>query len=485
MALTDAQIRSARPKEKAYKLFDAGGLYLELSPSGGKWWRFKYRYEGREKRLSLGTYPDVPLAGRKDRARGGFIEGAREKRDAARQVLANGVDPSMQRKAIKAAKGELAANSFEAVAREWMDKFAAQLAPKSAERKRRLLEREVFPWIGAKPIASVTAPDVLSVLRRIEGRGAGETTKRARVYCGQIFRYAIATGRAERDHTQDLKDALAPRVVTHRAAITDPKKIGGLLRAIDAYEGYFVTKSALRLAPLTFVRPGELRQAEWVEIDFEKAAWTIPAERMKMRQSHLVPLSWQALEVLKELHPLTGRGKYLFPSPRSSQRPMSDNAVLSALRRMGFGKEEMSGHGFRAMARTILDEVLQVRPDYIEHQLAHAVRDPNGRAYNRTAHLDGRRKMMQNWADYLDKLRTTIDNRDGDSQNVEVTVACCLVDGGKKSPTLGRQLKRKRERSTGDRRPARTGLWRKEISELLLEDGEGAGTQAGTTLNGP
>ena len=405
MGLTDATIRTAKPKQKAYKLFDGEGLYLEVSPSGGKWWRLKYRFNGKEKRLSLGTYPDVPLASTKNKVSGTMVTGAREKCQAARQLLAEGVDPSEHRKTMQSAKEELTANSVEAVTREWLVKFAARSKPSSTERKLKIFENDIFPWIGAKPIAMLTAPELLSVLRRIENRGAGEIAARAKMYCGQAFRYAVATGRAQRDPTQDLRDALAPRVTGHHAALTDPKSIGGLLRAIDAYEGYFVTKCALRLSPLVFVRPGELRNAQWDEFNLETAEWLVPAERMKMRQPHLVPLSKQALDILRELHPKTKYSLYLFPSVRSPKRPMSDVAILAALRRMGFEKDEMSAHGFRAMARTLLDEVLGFRPDYIEHQLAHAVRDPNGRAYNRTTHLPQRREMMQKWADYLDGLR--------------------------------------------------------------------------------
>jgi integrase len=333
------------------------------------------------------------------------ITGAREKREAARQLVAEGIDPSEHRKAMQVAKEELTANSFEAVTREWLVKFSARLKPDSMERKLKIFENDVFPWIGARPIGRLTAPEVLSVLRRIEDRGAGEIAARAKMYCGQAFRYAVATGRAERDPTQDLKDALAPRSTTHHAALTNPEAVGGLLRAIDAYEGYFVTKCALRFAPLVFVRPGELRNAQWKEFNLTAAEWIIPAERMKMQQPHLVPLSNQAVAILRELHPKTKSSDYLFPCARSSKRPMSDVAMLAALRRMGFSKDEMSAHGFRAMARTLLDEILGFRPDYIEHQLAHAVRDPNGRAYNRTTHLPQRREMMQKWADYLDALR--------------------------------------------------------------------------------
>lgn len=393
MSLTDTAVRNAKPGEKSIRLFDGGGLYLEVAPSGGKWWRLKYRHGGKEKRLSLGVYPDVSL---KD---------ARARRDEARKLLADGVDPSENRKATKAAKVERAANSFEVIAREWFAKKSPGWAESNSDKIMQRLEKDAFPWLGSRPIAEITPPELLKTLRRIEERGAIETAHRVRNYCGQIFRYAIATGRVERDPSADLRGALPAPVKEHRAAITDPKKIGELLRAMDDYQGQFVTKCALCIAPLVFVRPGELRKAEWAEFDLDKAEWNIPAERMKMREPHLVPLSTQAVAILQDLHALTGGGKYVFPGARTNGRPMSDNAILAALRRMGFAKDEMSGHGFRAMARTILDEVLQVRPDYIEHQLAHAVRDPNGRAYNRTAHLAERRKMMQLWADYLDKQK--------------------------------------------------------------------------------
>lgn len=393
MSLSDTAIKNAKPSTKPIKLSDEKGLFLLVTPAGGKWWRLKFRFGGKEKLLSLGTYPDISL---KD---------ARQRRDDARKLLANDIDPSEHRKAVKSAKTERAANSFEVVAREWFGKKSQGWAASNADKVMGRLENDAFPWLGARPIAEITPPEVLKVLRRIEERGAIESAHRVRNYCGQIFRYAIVTGRAERDPSSDLRGALPTPTKIHRAAITDPKAIGGLLRSIDSYKGLFVTKCALQLAPLTFVRPGELRKAEWAEFDLDKAEWNIPAERMKMREAHLVPLSAQAVEILRELYALTGDKEYVFPGARTNGRPMSDNAVLSALRRMGFGKDEMSGHGFRAMARTILDEVLQVRVDYIEHQLAHAVKDPNGRAYNRTAHLIERKKMMQQWADYLDKLK--------------------------------------------------------------------------------
>ncbi|MGH8078704.1 MAG: tyrosine-type recombinase/integrase, partial [Lysobacter sp.] len=360
------------------------------------WWRLDYRRPVTKQRntLSFGTYPDTGLAD------------ARAKRDEARKLLAAGVDPGEHRKAARAASEERAGNSFEVVAREWFAKQKTKWVKGHADKIMLRLENDVFPWLGSKAIADVTAKELLHTINRIADRGAVESAHRALQNCGQVFRYAIVTGRAERNPAADLRGALPTVKPTHHAAITDPDKVGGLLRAIDVYVGTFVTKCALRLAPLVFVRPGELRQAEWAEVELDDAAWNIPGEKMKMGEPHLVPLSEQAVAILCELQPLTGRGKYVFPSARSPKRPMSNNAVLSALRRMGFDKDEMSGHGFRAMARTILDETLHFRPDYIEHQLAHAVRDPNGRAYNRTAHLAERRKMMQAWADYLDTLKS-------------------------------------------------------------------------------
>jgi integrase len=393
--LTDTAIRKAKPANKPRRLFDGGGLYLEVAPSGGKWWRLKYRHGGKEKRLSLGTYPDTGLAD------------ARDKRDAARKLLAADVDPAQQRKAEKAASGERAANSFEVVAREWHAKqSAAKWSDSHGSRIMLRLQNDVFPWLGSRPVAEITGPELLGMLNRIANRGAVESAHRVLQNCGQVFRYAIATARAERNVAANLRGALPPVKPTHHAAITDPDNIGGLLRAMDGYNGSIVTRCALQLAPLLFVRPGELRHAEWAEIDLDAAQWNIPGDKMKMGEPHLVPLPAQAVAILRELHALTGSGRYCFPSARGRQRPMSNNAVNAALRRMGYDKDTMTGHGFRAMARTILDEVLHVRPDYIEHQLAHAVRDPNGRAYNRTAYLPERQAMMQQWADFLDTLKS-------------------------------------------------------------------------------
>ena len=388
MSLTATAIRNAKPGAKTRRMFDGQGLYLEVAPSGGKWWRFKFRFGGKEKRLSLGVYPEISL------------KAAREQRDEARKLLAGGVDPGENRKAKQAASAERSGNSFEAVAREWFAQKSPSWSPSHADRIMRRLERDVFPRVGQQPISEIAAPQLLDVVRRIEQRGAVETAHRALSNCGQVFRYAIATGCAKVDPSRDLRDALAPVNGKHFASVTDPKRAARMLRALDGYEGTPVVHSALRLAPLVFVRPGELRRAEWADIDLESAEWRFTVT--KTETQHIVPLSRQAVEILRELHPLTGSDRFVFPSARTKARPMSDNAVLAAMR---IDKDEMSGHGFRAMARTILDEVLGFRPDYIEHQLAHAVRDPNGRAYNRTAHLSERRKMMQQWADYLDGLK--------------------------------------------------------------------------------
>jgi integrase len=395
MPLTDTKIRNAKPREKATRLFDERGLYVEIAPAGGKWWRLKYRFQGKEKRLSLGVYPDVSL---KD---------ARGRRDEARKLLASGVDPSENRKATRLARSDRAANSFEVVTREWFGKYSPGWAESHSGRVIRLFERDIFPWLGGRPIANVTAAELLAVIRRIERRGAIDTAHRARTNCGQVLRYGVATGRCERDCSGDLRGALPPAKGKHFAATTEPAKLAGILRAMDGYEGDLIVRCALRLAPLVFVRPGELRKAEWKDIDLDTAEWRYIVTKTDV--PHIVPLSHQAVKVLRELQPLTGDGRYVFPGARTGARPMSDNAVLAAMRRMGIGKEEMSAHGFRAVARTILDEVLGFRPDFIEHQLAHAVRDPNGRAYNRTAHLADRKKMMQAWANYLDRLKAGAD----------------------------------------------------------------------------
>lgn len=392
MALTDTAIRALKPQSKPTKVTDSGGLFLLVNPKGGKWWRWRYRINGKEKLLSFGVYPDVGL------------REARERRDEARKQVAAGIDPSQNRKAVKAAQLERNSNAFGVIAREWLQKQSAIWSEANTKLITNRLEKNIFPWLGKRPIEEITAPELLKILERIESRGAIEIAHRCLNCCGQIFRFAIASGRAKYNPCPDLRGALTPFKGGHFASITDPEKVGELMRAIKGYHGGLVVKCALRLAPLVFVRPGELRHAKWSEFDFKKAVWTIPGERMKMKIDHIVPLSRQALEILKELQPLTGRGEWVFPGPQTNDRPISDNTVNAALRRMGYSGEEITSHGFRAMARTILDEVLHVRPDYIEHQLAHAVRDPNGRAYNRTAHLTERKKMMQQWADYLDDL---------------------------------------------------------------------------------
>ncbi len=396
MPLTDTAIRNAKAAAKPIKLSDERGLFLLVAPSGGKWWRFRYRFNGKHKSLSMGVYPDVPLIK------------ARKKRDEARQLLADGIDPSQNRKAMKSARMERAANSFEVVAREWFEKFKPKWAVSHSDKIIKRLENDVFPWLGGRPIAEITAPQVLSCLRRIEGRGALDTAHRAMQNCGQVFRYAVATGRAERDPTRDLKGALPPATHEHFAAITEPVAVGELLRAIDGFRGTFIVQCALRLAPMIFVRPGELRKARWAEFDLDKAEWRYLVTKTK--SEHLVPLASQAVAILRELQARTGHGDYLFPGARTNGRPMSDAAVNAALRRMGYDtRTEVTGHGFRAMARTILHQELGIAPEIIEHQLAHRVPDALGKAYNRTKFIKERQKMMQQWADYLDKLKAGAD----------------------------------------------------------------------------
>ena len=389
MALSDIEIRSARAEEKPIKLFDGGGLYLLVQPNGSRWWRFKYRFQGRELAVSLGVYPEVSL------------KLARERRDEARKKVAQGIDPSAERKAVKEAR----LVTFGGVAEEWLAIQAKTLAPVTYTKAKWMLTTFVYPRLGHRPIAEITAPELLGALRVIESRGRHETAHRTKQRVGQIFRYAIATGRAERDVSVDLRGALTPAVAKNHAAIIDPAQIGHLLRAIDGYAGQPATHAALKLAPLVFVRPGELRQAEWSEFNFETAEWRIPAARMKMRDHHVVPLSRQAIEILLELRPITDRSKYVFPSLRTNSRPMSENTINAALRRLGYGHEEMTGHGFRAMASTCLNEQ-GWHPDVIELQLAHTERNKVRAAYNRSTRLIERRTMMQAWADYLDSLRT-------------------------------------------------------------------------------
>ncbi|MCL5272695.1 MAG: tyrosine-type recombinase/integrase [Gammaproteobacteria bacterium] len=389
--LTVLKINSAKPKEKAYKLTDQKGLYLLVNPSGSKLWKLKYRFAGKEKKLSLGAYPEISLAE------------AREKQIDARRMLMNDVDPGLLKQSKKRSLRESAENSFESIAREWHTRFYSKWTKGHAERILIRLEQNIFPYIGKRPIMEIKAPEILAALRRVEARGAIETAHRIHQICGQVFRYAIATGRAERDPSADLRGALQPVVKRHHATIVDPIEVGKLLRNIHEYKGFQITKCALRLAPLVFVRPGELRKAEWNEFNLDAAEWRIPADKMKMRSVHIVPLSKQALDILQELASLTGHGKYVFPGLRSSRRPMSETTILGALRRLGYTSDEMTGHGFRSMASTLLNEQGWNR-DAIERQLAHAERNNIRAAYNYAEYLPERRKMMQWWADYLDEL---------------------------------------------------------------------------------
>jgi integrase len=385
--LSDTAIRNAKAKDKPYKLADEKGMFLLINPNGSKYFRYKYRFAGKEKTLALGVYPETGL------------KAARDKRDKAKKQIAEGIDPSIIRKIKKAGSLE---NTFKAIAEEWLDKKCND----KSDRPLRLLSY-VLPWLGNRPITDILPRDILACLRWVEDRGTVYSAHKSLQICGQVFRYAVATGRADRDITQDLKGALSTTDKEHFAAITEPKQVAELLRAIDGYQGTFPAICALKLAPLVFQRPGELRAAEWQHIDLDEKEWRIPGHKMKMRQDHIVPLSTQAVNILKELQPLTGHGRFAFPSERTpnGDRCMSENTLNAALKRLGYGKDVMTCHGFRAMARTILDEVLGVRVDFIEHQLAHAVKDPNGRAYNRTAHLPERHKMMKLWAEYLDSLK--------------------------------------------------------------------------------
>ena len=395
MALTDTKIKQAKPKDKDYKLSDAKGLFLLVTKKGAKYWRFKYRFASKEKLLSIGVYPLVTL------------KQARKACDLAKEQLGQGIDPSQAKKAKKAELAAAQANNFEAIALEWHKQQSAKWSESYTAKVLRAIERDLFPHIGTLPLDQISPPQLLAVFKRIEKRGATESAHRVKQITGQVYRYAVATGRAQRDITPDLKGALAPAQKKHFPAITEPEQVGRLLNMIDGYEGTQTVRAALKLAPLVFVRPKELRCAEWSEIDFYKAEWRIPGSKMKMGEDHIVPLSKQALSILEEQKLLTGHwGGYVFPSARSPRRPMSDNAILSAFRNMGISKDEMTGHGFRAMARTLLDEVLGERVELIEHQLAHAVKDSLGRAYNRTTHLPKRKEMMQRWADYLDDLQS-------------------------------------------------------------------------------
>jgi len=394
MKLSDISVRKAKPESKAYKLADGGGMYLEVMPNGSKYWRLKYRFNGKEKRLALGVYPDVSLAL------------ARERKQDARTLLAKGVDPSENKKAVKTAKFEKSENSFEVVAREWIASHMANKAASHRDKVVRRFELYIFPWLGNKPIADITTPQILETIKRIEKLGILETAHRALQTCGQVFRYAVQTGRAIRDITADLKGALPPSRTVHMASFTEPNEVAELLRAIDGFKGTLTVQCALRLAPLVFVRPSELRMAKWIDIDLEAGEWRYLVSKTKT--DHLVPLPRQAIEILREIHPLSGHGKYVFMGGHSPLKPMSESAINAALKRMGYDtKTQITGHGFRAMARTILHERLNIDPHIIEHQLAHKVPDTLGAAYNRTKFIEQRKSMMQLWADYLDSLKAS------------------------------------------------------------------------------
>lgn len=397
MSLSATAVRKAQTKEKAYKLSDGDGLYLLVHPNGRKYWHMDYRFGGKRKTLALGVCPDVTL------------RTARQRHREARHQLANGIDPSLQRKAERESRG--GAETFEAVAREWFAKHQPTWAKSHADKVLGRLEGHVFPWIGNQNINEITAPQLLAVLRRIEARGIIETAHRAKQNCGQVFRYAVATGRAERDPSADLRGALPPTKTKHLASIKDPGEVGALMRAIDGYKGTVVAMTALKLSPLVFLRPGELRQGLWAEISLDSAEWRIPGKRMKKMPDdaiHIVPLSQQAVALLTELQPLTAHSRYIFPSVRSINRPMSENTVTAALRRLGYSGDEMTAHGFRGTASTLLNEQ-GWHPDAIERQLAHADSNSVRAAYNFAQHLPERRRMMQAWADYLDALKRGAD----------------------------------------------------------------------------
>jgi integrase len=395
MTLTDTFLRGLKATGKIQKYADGGGLYLHVSPSGGKLWRMGYRYEGKQKTLSFGAYPAISL---KD---------ARARREEAKEKIAAGIDPGVEKKALKAAKST-APSSYEALAREWFAKYSTSWTESNAAKVFARQVNDIFPFIGDKPAREITAPELLAALRHIEKRGAVDTAHRALQDCSRIFRYAIATGRAERDTAADLRGALTPINGGSFASITDPQKVGVLLRAIDSYEGNLIIGSALKLAPLVFVRPGELRRAEWAEFNFEGAEWRIPAAKMKARQLHIVPLSRQALTILENLRRFTGQERYCFPSFRGIDRPVSDVALLAALRTLGYAPGEMTVHGFRSMASTLLNEQGYNR-DWIERQLAHGERNSIRAAYNYAEYMPDRRRMMTEWADYLDGLREAKD----------------------------------------------------------------------------
>jgi len=386
--LSDTRVRGAKPSDRQYKLYDGRGLFLLVTPTGGRLWRLKYRISGGEKLISLGAYPDVGL------------KRAREKRDEARKLLADGIDPSAQRRERRTALLE----TLEGVAEEWLELQSKSLAPETISILGSRLKSALYPYLGSKPVGAITAQEVLSALRRIEARGRHETAHRVRALAGRVLRYAVATGRAQHDVAADLKDALAPVKSRNFASVTDPVRVAELMRAIYGYAGHPVTGLALKLAPLVFVRPGELRAAEWSEFDLPNTEWRIPGTRMKMGEPHIVPLARQAVAILRELEPLARGGRYLFPSLRTRDRPMSNNTINAALRRLGYTSEEQTGHGFRTMASTLLNEQ-GFPPDVIELQLAHSERNKVRAAYNKAQRLPERRKMMQAWANYLDGLR--------------------------------------------------------------------------------
>jgi integrase len=392
MALSNTAITNAKGADKPYKMYDTDGLFLQVTPKGGKWWRLKYRFDGKEKLLSLGTYPDISLSQ------------ARQKREDSKKLLAIDIDPSENRKQTKANKKLNTENSFEFVAREWWQSHMSNKAESHRDKVIRRFELYLFPWIGKKPISSLTAPQVLEVLRRIEKQNKVETAHRTLQTAGQVFRYAVQTGRALRDVTADLKGALPATTVKHMAAFTEPKDVAELLRALEAFNGTLTVQCAIRLAPLVFVRPSELRMAKWSDIDLDAGTWQFLVSKTKT--DHIVPLSTQALAILHEIHPVSGHGEYVFQGGHSPLKPMSESAINAALKRMGYDtQKDITGHGFRAMARTILHERLNIDPDIIEHQLAHKVPDTLGSAYNRTKFIQQRKAMMQSWADYLDELK--------------------------------------------------------------------------------
>jgi len=390
--ITDVKIRASKPKDKPYKLADGKGLHLTITPEGGRWWRLRYRHGGKEKMLSLGTYPEVGLGT------------ARDRRDAARKLIANGIDPSAERKASKSC----AADTFEAMAREFMEKKRRKITDSTWQRDMDQLERIYFPSLGSRPISTIGAPDLLASLRRVEKAGNVETAHRARGLAGRVFRYAIASGKAHHDVAADLRGALEPAIKRSYPAITDPSEVGALMRAIHGYTGHDVAAAALKLAPLLFVRPGELRKAEWAEFNLEgdEPLWRIPAEKMKARREHLVPLCPQAVDILDELQLVSGHRIYVFPAIGQANRPMSENTLGAALLRLGYSRDTMVAHGFRSMASTLLNEQ-GWHPDLIELQLAHKDKDETRRTYNRAARLPDRRKMMTAWANYLDELKAS------------------------------------------------------------------------------